>query len=82
MSETLHRRHVDSHFMTCLAEGMSVGTLLVAARGQLDAPAHKLTTLRERMAVAAGVDFDPCFVPDPSTSTIRPTDLRSRPPGP
>ena len=40
------------HFVTCLAEGMSVGTLPVVARGQLDALAHKVTTLRERMAEA------------------------------
>jgi len=42
----------DGHFVTCLAEGMSVGKLPVVARGQLDALALKVTSLRERMAEA------------------------------
>lgn len=42
----------DGHFVTCLAEGMSVGKLPVVSRGQLDALALKVTTLRERMVEA------------------------------
>jgi hypothetical protein len=42
----------DGHFVTCLAEGMSVGEHPIVSRGQLDALAQKVNTLRERMAEA------------------------------
>lgn len=41
------------HFVTCLAQDMSVGALPVVTRGQLDALSHKVVVLRERMAEAA-----------------------------
>lgn len=45
----------DGHFVTCLAQGMSTGTLPVVSRGQLDALSNRFATLRERMALAARV---------------------------
>jgi SEC-C motif len=41
------------HFVTCLAEGMTVGALPVVTRGQLDGLGQRVQVLRERMATAA-----------------------------
>jgi hypothetical protein len=43
----------DGHFVTCLAEGMTVGSLPIVNRGQLDTLSQKVVALRERMAEAA-----------------------------
>lgn len=53
----------DGHFVTCLGRGMQATNLTVITRGQLDAFAEKIDTLRERIALAkslAGSRERPC----------------------
>ena len=42
----------DGHFVTCLAAGMGTGQLPIVTRGQLDALSNRLSSLRERLALA------------------------------
>jgi hypothetical protein len=53
----------DGHFVTCLGQGMHPTNLTIITRGQLDAFAEKISTLRERMALAMSLAGDrdrPC----------------------
>jgi len=53
----------DGHFVTCLGRGMQASNLTIVTRGQLDAFAEKIGTLRERIALAkslAGSRDRPC----------------------
>ena len=46
----------DGHFVTCLGRGMRAGNLPVIARASLDSASRKLGKLREKIALAEGLD--------------------------